>query len=249
MLHRVLPEAPNTPPDSTFTITANQFEDFLKSKKEQTAHRLCDWNKVQGKGGYILTFDDGYKDNLEHALPLLEKYNTPATIFITSGFIDGNVIPLERPLYKGLQEKVFYDTCRREIKFGPYAQRLKKLKSTIGDTFDTDQSVFLNWKEIQRLNNHPLIDIGYHSATHPALAKSNLFQTWAELRKPIKIIAEHIDIKHKLLAYPYGSNSIITRSLARLAGYKIAVGTANKMADETSEIMRLPRLDIMGALK
>ncbi len=34
-----------------------------------------------------LTFDDGYLDNLRNALPLLEKFNIHATIFVTSGFV------------------------------------------------------------------------------------------------------------------------------------------------------------------
>lgn len=249
MLHRVLPESPDTPPDSTFTITIKQFEKFLISRKNETVHRLCDWKKIRGQGGYILTFDDGYKDNLEYALPLLEKYNVPATIFITSGFINGDAFPLERLLYKGLQEKVFYETHRYELKFGGYGQRLNKLRGLIGDNFETDRSLFMNWDEIQRLNNHPLIDIGYHSHSHPALAKSNIFQTWLELRKPIKIISQHTDLNHKIIAYPYGSNSMITRALARLAGYKIGVGTVHKMADKSSDIMRLPRLDIMEAVE
>jgi peptidoglycan/xylan/chitin deacetylase (PgdA/CDA1 family) len=42
-------------------------------------------------GRYVcVTFDDGYRDNLEHAAPVLDELDIPATIFLPSGIIDGS---------------------------------------------------------------------------------------------------------------------------------------------------------------
>jgi peptidoglycan/xylan/chitin deacetylase (PgdA/CDA1 family) len=37
----------------------------------------------------VITFDDGYRDNLVHALPVLRRHRLPATIFVTTRFADG----------------------------------------------------------------------------------------------------------------------------------------------------------------
>ena len=44
-------------------------------------------------GAVLITFDDGYRDNLENALPILQQHGYPAVIFVPIGFLDG-----DRPL-------------------------------------------------------------------------------------------------------------------------------------------------------
>src|SRR3954463_9674340 len=41
-----------------------------------------------GRPRVALTFDDGYADNHEHALPALAERNLPATFFVTAGFLE-----------------------------------------------------------------------------------------------------------------------------------------------------------------
>ncbi len=40
----------------------------------------------------VITFDDGYKDNVTHALPILKKYNVPGTFYIPVDAVLGNYI-------------------------------------------------------------------------------------------------------------------------------------------------------------
>jgi len=40
-----------------------------------------------------ITFDDGYRDNFDNALPVLEKLALPATFFVVSQWIGSNVVP------------------------------------------------------------------------------------------------------------------------------------------------------------
>ncbi|PWU16070.1 MAG: hypothetical protein C5B49_10985 [Bdellovibrio sp.] len=90
MYHKVLPQTSNSP--HRIFVTTQRFEQHLKFFKKHgfTALHFQDlsdfwWGRRPvrefPKKPVILTFDDGYRNNLTFALPLLEKYGVKATIF------------------------------------------------------------------------------------------------------------------------------------------------------------------------
>ncbi len=66
----------------------------------------------------IVTFDDGYADNLHNALPLLERFEIPATFFIATGYLGG-------------QREFWWDELARVVFEGTVAS--DELRLTVGD--------------------------------------------------------------------------------------------------------------------
>ena len=51
-----------------------------------------------------ITFDDGYKDNLIHALPILKELNVPATVYVVTKFLKGELSLWWRELHEYIFE-------------------------------------------------------------------------------------------------------------------------------------------------
>ena len=88
---------PKTSKEAKYACHPEQFEEHLRyiNKSEHTpvslveieAHLLT--GEALPDNSVAITIDDGFKDNYTQAFPLLQKYNIPATIFLTSGVIGG----------------------------------------------------------------------------------------------------------------------------------------------------------------
>jgi peptidoglycan/xylan/chitin deacetylase (PgdA/CDA1 family) len=65
-----------------------QFEEHVRACARYSRPISLDQIFQPGASGVVITFDDGYANNFELAFPVLQKYQFPATVFLTSGFLD-----------------------------------------------------------------------------------------------------------------------------------------------------------------
>ncbi len=100
MYHKV-----NNIPDNPLTVNITDFEQQMQilsqdyrvlslSELEQLHHK----QKPLPPKAVLLTFDDGYLDNLTYAYPILKKYQLPATLFIPTGLIGRQTLPHDEHL-------------------------------------------------------------------------------------------------------------------------------------------------------
>jgi len=93
--HRVC--EPDTDPQLLCVSPSNFDKQLSYFKKTHTVISLqkaiqhIEKNIAFPKKCVVITFDDGYVDNLQFALPILEKHAIPATIFVTSGLVDNQL--------------------------------------------------------------------------------------------------------------------------------------------------------------
>ncbi|MBA3657367.1 MAG: polysaccharide deacetylase family protein, partial [Gemmatimonadaceae bacterium] len=137
-----------------------------------------------------VTFDDGYFDNLEFAAPALHESDVPATVFVSSGFIESDREmwwdQLDKVLLSGepsswnvtmpattVSQKEYVQRCG-ELKFASPEGRRATLDRLVGDAGSRPTHRALTKRELSALAADGLVDIGGHTVNHVALSRMPL---------------------------------------------------------------------------
>jgi peptidoglycan/xylan/chitin deacetylase (PgdA/CDA1 family)/CelD/BcsL family acetyltransferase involved in cellulose biosynthesis len=218
-----------------------------------------------------VTFDDGYRDNYECAYPILQRYNIPATIFLTTGALDsGEPIWFERmaeAVKKTSQEFIDLEMeIPRRCWMRTEAERLESIGRMFGMLrvlSDADRHVrlaeilgklaapkecerrgkMLTWEQVRLMKAHG-IDFGGHTVTHPFLSKLTAESAAWEVSECKRRIEEESQAPVEFFAYPNGREEDFATSnkeILRSAGYRAAVTTIWGMNYRSTDPMELRR--------
>ncbi|HPE02794.1 MAG TPA: polysaccharide deacetylase family protein [Burkholderiaceae bacterium] len=215
-----------------------------------------------------ITFDDGYRDNVEVAAPILARLGLTATFFIADGYLDGGRMfndtvyetlrrlpagEFELPVGEGgrvvlsnaASRRAAADRLLASLKYLPPPERLRvcealaaRLIEPLPDKLMMDSSQV---PELERLG----MSIGGHTVHHPILTSVSANEARAEIRNNKARLEALLGHPITLFAYPNGGPgrdyAAEHVAMVREAGYAAAVSTSFGTATATTDPFQLPR--------
>jgi peptidoglycan/xylan/chitin deacetylase (PgdA/CDA1 family) len=220
------------------------------------------------KRALSITFDDGYADNHDLALPVLRRLGISATFFIATGYLDGgcmfNDIVIESVRAAPGPELDLEDLRLGRHPLGSDEERVRaiarildrlkrwhpdsrhavacQLAERAGATVPTD--LMMTSGMVRALATAGMA-IGAHTVTHPILAQIELDEARAEISDSRRRLEEITGAPVRLFAYPNGKPLHDYRPeharLVRDLGFDAAVSTAWGAAGAGDDLYQIPR--------
>ena len=255
---------------------ANVFEEqltWIKSRHTilpmgEAVNRLRE-GKALPDFAIVLTFDDGLRNNLTEAYPLLLKHQIPATFFVCPGVIDTGRWIWTHEMRERLKtlNKEQLGTLAAEVSGAPFPatetvldsfvcwmkkqsnvrrqQAVDKVRAATPGFVPTEEHHrdhdLMSWAELQSLDKR-LITIGSHTMSHPILPSLSDAEIEAELKDSKAALLEHDLIREpSLLCYPDGAHDERVTASAR-RHYAAACSTKKGIITSGVPLFALPRI-------
>jgi peptidoglycan/xylan/chitin deacetylase (PgdA/CDA1 family) len=199
----------------------------------------------------LVTFDDGYRDNLTNALPILEAHGIPAVLFVATDHIESGIpfgwdlaawcfahtrhSSAELPF---MGTRWWGDRRERERTLGDWLEGLKqqpdteradavaRLPDILGVAPPTGgfSDIYLTWDEVRAMDARG-VHIGAHTRTHPILTRVDADCARLEVFGSKEKVEAEVGKPAIGFAYPNGGPADVdlrVRGLVGEAGFRLA---------------------------
>lgn len=279
MYHSVADQklAPWIDPDNH--VLAGDFEKqmtFLVKRRKVIALNdlitMLQENKTPENGTVIITFDDGYVDNLTVAAPILDHFGLPATLFLPTSYIDRGETQWIDQVYSAFkfrtkhklswrksatirldvndpkQYNVAYQNVCQSLMCATKAERYNKLNELYEQLQPSEQPprLTMNWNDVRTLlTKHQCFEIGAHTLEHTNMTNSSEDEAYDELTGSARRIKTMIGIQPRHFSFPYGRTSEHLRQLVARAGFESAFGGGgiDPIVTSANDPYALPRIE------
>ncbi|HBF07620.1 MAG TPA: hypothetical protein DHW71_01720 [Gammaproteobacteria bacterium] len=229
--------------------------------------------KLLPPNSMIITFDDGYADNLNIALPIMKSYGLTGVVYISTDFVDQQklfwfdevarcmqVLP-EGPIniFNNRFSVHLNDTNREKQRraFGRFLQTLtdnerleaiEELRHISQYNFDSCKfscGMPLSWEQVRQLRSEG-IEIGSHTRNHGFLDVMNEEELLDQIAGSKEQIESQIGESIVSFSYPNGNFHQGVVDTVKEAGYQFAVNYKHNIAKSSIKLNRflLPRLHV-----
>lgn len=274
--HRVLPESDALFPDE---MHARRFDALCGWMASWFNVLPLDEAVVRLKAGTLparaacITFDDGYADNHDIALPILQRHGLTATFFIATGFLNGGrmwndtiiesirscSLPVLDLSSLGLGSYVLGSiddrraaiaTLINHIKYRPVEDRINLTEQmAYRARVKPPQDLMMTSYEVKAMRQAGM-QIGAHTVSHPILARMSDEQGRQEIQSSKRFLEQLLDERVGLFAYPNGKPgedyTPQTVDMVRSLGFDAAVSTrwgASGTGDDLFQLRRFTPWD------
>jgi peptidoglycan/xylan/chitin deacetylase (PgdA/CDA1 family) len=213
----------------------------------------------------VLTFDDGYADFITEALPVLEQYEIPATLYVSTSLINSSKGPFALRLANAFREvnpeaidvpslnidelpadqKQAYKQLRRSLKWASTTTK-KRVLETVADDTTIEYTPMVTAGQISSLANHDLITIGSHGHEHVPLTTLSRTDLQKNIEVSISRLTELLEKRPVHFSYPFGAHNEQVRRLVATAGFETAVTTVPQIMwpqKFSAKRYAIPRID------
>lgn len=287
MYHRVCPDetefddmAPGFAPNRDLSVTVSAFDEqmafvarhFNCLSLPEAVERLASGGLPERS--LVVTFDDGYLDNLTLALPILRKHAVPATMYIATGLIGQSGLSwwyeLEDLIAAGdgfhvkwNKQNLYFSTIDAAAKcraFDVLNRMLKRMEPAEQAKFMgmlrqgairriRDENQLMNHRQLIELAADPLITIGAHTHHHLSLSGLNPIRLRHEMLRSKTLLESWLEQPIEHLAYPFGGQAQASDrefSAAAELGFSSAVTTrlGHFQGFHKEHLQALPRIGI-----